>query len=383
MRSRLLPWIVVCAGVFPSAPARGDSLYALQTGQIHLLTDNNGDGDFLDFSEVRLFADGLATGVSVISSNTDAIFALNPGSRAIVRISDLNEDGDALDFGEVLSYADLPAGPAGPTTIRATADGRVFATDSGCGCLYLIRDLNQDGDAFDAFEVTTIASGLTSPVSISTRTDGVLLIAQQSAQIPVRILRDRNGDGDFFDFAENISYAESITAGTVIESLSSRQSYLLRPSDGTIQTLDDLTGDDDVLDFAEIRLFAGGLTTASGLAIAEGGAAYVSRTGTGGGIWRIEDSNGDGDALDFNEAVQVATGMTNIIGLTHRSTAVPECLNGDADENGMVGVSDIAPLTAALLGITVPGDICRVDVNDDGVLNGHDVRSFVGIITGP
>lgn len=383
MRSRPLTWMMVCLGIVSAIDARGESLYALRPGQIHLFIDANSDGDFLDFSEVRLFAEGLSTNVSMISAGSDALFALSPNARSVIQLSDLNADGDALDFGELLSYADLPPGPAGPTAIRATDDGRLFATDSGCGCLYVIHDLNQDGDAFDAFEVTTVATGLTAPVSISMRPDGVVLIAQQNAQVPVRILRDRNGDGDFFDFAENISYAEGVPAGTVIEAVSLHRSYLLRPSDATLQMLDDMTGDDDVLDFAEIRLFAAGLTTASSLAMAQSGTAFVSRTGAGGGIWRIEDANGDGDAMDFNEVSQVAAGMTDLLSLAYRASAVPECIKGDADENGLVQVADIAPLTAALLGVAVPDDTCRVDVNDDSLLNGHDVRAFVSIITGP
>jgi hypothetical protein len=342
---------------------------------VHLLIDGNKDGDYLDFAEILLFADGLPATITSISSTADSVFVLDPTARTIIRLRDENGDDDALDFGEVLVFAELPAGPVGPTAIVATGGEDLFATDSGCGCVYAVRDLNHDGDALDALEVSTVAVGLASPQSITMRPDGAMLVAQQSLPVPVRILEDRSADGDYLDFAENISYAENFAAGMSVSAMSTELSYLLRPSDGTLHLLDDLTGDNDVLDFAEVRLFTEGLSSASALA-ATADEAFVARTGAAGGIWRISDLNADGDALDFGEVLIVASSLTDVRGLALRSTTVP-CIKGDVDVNGIVNTADISPMVNVLLGITIPADSCPSDVNDDGLLDGHDVQAFV------
>lgn len=366
-------------GVAASTAMAGE-LFALRPGQVHRLVDANDDGDYFDFNETQLFADGLTATVAAISSSLDAVFVLDPTSRAIVRLRDENGDLDALDFGEVLTFAELPAGPAGPTAIVSVGEDALFAADSGCGCVYAVRDLNMDGDALDAFEVSVVAVGLTSPQSIAMRPDGAMLVAQQSVQVPVRILEDRNGDGDFLDFAENISYAENFASGTAMCAVSAARSFLLRPGDGTLRLLDDLTGDNDALDFAEVSLFAEGLSSASALT-ATSEDIFVARTGAAGGIWRVHDLNGDGDALEFSEVLMVASGFADIRALSLRSATVP-CIKGDVDANGVVNTADIAPMVNILLGITVPADPCPPDVNDDGLLDGHDVQAFVVEVMG-
>lgn len=366
--------IAMISGAATSSAAAGE-LFALRPGQVHLLVDGNGDGDYFDFNETQLYADGLPATAMAISSSADSVFVLDPASRTIIRLRDENGDLDALDFGESLAFAELPAGPAGPTAIVAAGEDALFATDSGCGCVYAVRDRNDDGDALDFSEVSMVAVGLTLPQSIAMRPDGAMLVAQQSSQAPVRILDDRNGDGDFLDFAENISYAENFAAGIAVQAMSTAWSLLLRPGDGTLQLLDDLTGDNDALDFAEVRLFAEGLSSASALA-ANAGEAFVARTGAAGGLWRVGDLNADGDALDFGEVLMVASSFTDIRGLAMRSAAVP-CIKGDVDANGIVNTADISPLVNVLLGVAVPGDPCPPDVNNDGLLDGRDVQAFV------
>lgn len=361
--------------------ANGGELFALRTGQVLTFSDENGDGDFLDFGESELFADGLSNNVSVITQGPSSLFTLNPNARSLLRVHDLNGDRDALDFGEVLPFADLPPGPAGPTTILAAGEDLIYAADSGCGCIYALRDLNHDGDAFDALEVSLVATGLTSPVSITKRVDGILLVSQQSATVPVRILQDRNDDGDFLDFAENISYGENFSAGTVIHAISPQTSYLLRPSDSTLQMLSDTTADNDVLDFAEVRLFAEGLAPASAMAVLDGD-IFVATTGASGGIRRIRDLNGDGDALDFGEVIVVAVAPVDIWSLAAHTAAIPECVKGDANVDGIVNMADVAPLVSVLLGTMAPNDFCTADVNDDGLLDGRDIRAFVAAILG-
>lgn len=363
--------------------ADDDRLFVSRPGQVRVLHDLNGDGDFFEFNEVRLYADGLPVGVTAMAAIGDDLFVLDPGNLRVIRLRDLNGDGDALDFGEVMTFAELPPGP--PTRdyhgLTAGADGGLLTADAASGRLLVVADLNGDGDALDAGEMRFIAEGLTGPRSIAIRPDGRLLVAQNNASVPVRILRDRDGDGDYFGFAENISYAESFSPGTHLHSKDHLLSYLLRPSSGEILRLHDLTGDHDVLDFGEVSLYAGGLASAAVMSPGPTGALYIAADDAAGTVYLVRDLNSDGDALDFGEVLPVAVGITQPQGMVQiGSAALPECIRGDTDGNGAVNPADIGPFVSALLELLTPEELCRFDMNDDGVLDGRDVQAFVGLL---
>lgn len=362
--------------------ADGERLFISRPAQVFMLEDLNGDGDYFDFAEVRLYAHGLSSAVSAMAEMGGSLYLLDPSGPRVLRLQDLNGDGDALDFGEVTVYAELDTGP--PTRdyhgLAADSAGRLFTADASAGVLFAIVDLNGDGDALDQSEVIPVADGLIAPRSIAVRPDGVLLIAQENSATPVRILNDRNGDGDYFGFAENLSYAENFTPGTRITARTSVLSFLLRPSTSELLKLQDLTGDHDVLDFAEVVPFATGLTSAAVLAPGLQESHFVGVNDAAGTVYRVHDLNGDGDALDFGEVLPVAVGITQPRGMLFVPTLAPACIKGDADDNGLVNTADIQPFVHALLDLASPDDLCPFDTNADGILDGRDVGPFVGLL---
>lgn len=352
-------------------------LYATRPGQVWILRDLNLDGDYADFNEAALYADGLHAGISAIAHHDGRLLVLSPATGQIVALHDLNGDGDALDFGEALLHAQLPAPPSsGATGITAAPDGSLLVTDATCGCLHRVRDENGDGDALDAGEIVTIATGLSMPQAVTIRPDGKLLVSQENGAVPVRILHDRDGDGDYLDFAENISYAEAIASGKHIAAMQSDLSFLLRIADARVIMLVDLNGDDDVLDFAEVRTYAEGLASPQAMALTPQAGLLVAGGGASGAIHFIHDANEDGDALDFGEVLLVAEGITQCQGLVFVPEPVTGCVKGDANGDQLVNMADVPLMIEAILTKITAEGACALDMNDDGAINALDLQGF-------
>jgi hypothetical protein len=375
------------AFIFPAmlfiacSPARGQTtgMFATTASQVLRLVDVNGDGDFLDFSEVRTYASSFPNTLGAVCATPTAMFVAIPGAATVYLLRDLNHDGDALDFAEAIPYAQLPAGTLTPVGagLAQSPDGGLYAIDSANNMLFRINDDNADGDAFDFGEVLPVASGLASPVEVTTRPDGCVLVSQNNATIPVRILRDRNADGDFFDFAENISYAESFTPGAGLANASQSLAYLARSADATILKLSDMTGDNDVLDFGEVLSYATSLTGVARLAVNGNAGLLAGANDAPGSIYRVQDLNADGDAIDFNEALIVAQAGAPVLGLTTISLSTPVCSKGDVNFDTFVNTADIPLFASIVIGATTPADPCPADVNDDGLIDGRDIREFI------
>ncbi len=363
------------------ARAQDAALFVSQPGQVLRLGDLNVDGDYFDFAEKATYATGLPSAVGALVWKDQALYVVGTSTATIYRVQDLNGDGDAMDFAEVSLFAQLIIQPTPAFVgLAMNSDGSLLTLDSVSGTLYRIADSNGDGDALDAGEVLQIASNLSNPLAITVRPDGRLLVALQSATVPVRILRDLDGDGDFFDFAENISYAESIAAGNDLVALDLRTAFMTRSSEGRVMMLQDLTGDDDVLDVAEIIPFAEGLPTPAKTALAVDGDLLVACQDPGGSIYRLQDLNDDGDALDFAERIVVADGVTQVGGMVFVAPPAVGCLKGDVDGNSAVNNADIVPMVDILLGNVIPPDPCPADTNNDGLLDGRDIGPFVVLL---
>lgn len=372
------PALFLIAFVSHAAPA--DELFVAQPGQILRLTDCNSDGDYFDFVEKKIHATGLPSAVGALVWKDPALYVLGTSSATIYRVRDLNGDGDALDFAEVSLFAQLIIQPTPALVgLAISADGALLTLDSVSGTLYRIADLNGDGDALDAGEILQIGSNLSNPLAITVRPGGALLVALQSATVPVRILRDLNADGDYFDFAENISYAESIAAGNDLAAVDLRTAFMTRAAEGRVIKLQDLTGDDDVLDVAEIIPLAEGLPAPAKIVLAADGDVLIACQNPDGSIYRLHDLNDDGDALDFAETLVIADGVTQVGGMVFVASPIAECLKGDVDGNSTVNTADIPPMVDILLGNVNPPDPCPADTNNDGLLDGRDIRPFIAL----
>lgn len=357
------------------------AVFVSRPGQIVRLVDLNGDGDFLEYGETSVHAEGLPADLGAIAANADRLFVVDRTAARILVVRDLNGDGDALDYGEAAVYAELPGGGVTPIAagLACQSDGTLFAADAAAGKLYRFKDLNGDGDALDLDETALVATGMTGPSAIAFRPDGRLLLAENSFDAPVRILFDRSGDGNFTDFAENISYAEEITPGQDLTAPQDRTAYLTRPSAGWIVKLHDWTGDDDVLDNGEVVVHAEGLPSPYAIAAAGAGDLLVACRDSAGSVYRVFDRNGDGDALDYGEVLVVAVGLNQPGGIAYVAGAT--CRKGDINGNGTVDINDVAPFVQILLGNVTPQSACPADCNGDGKIDGADIQQFVVKLT--
>ncbi len=364
------------------AAAQDAALFVARPTQITRLEDLNGDGDFLDFAESQTYATALPATLGRLVARDGAFFVTAPQARQVLVITDLNADGDALDFAETALYATIPDAvpPPEPIGLAAAADASLLVADRAGGRLYRLRDLDADGDALDFAEIVEIGGGLTAPLSVAVRPDGLVLVVQDSAATPVRILEDHNADGDYFDFAENLSYAEGLSPGGDLLAVDPLTSFLPRPATGEVLMLHDWTQDDDALDFAEVVVYASGLSAPLVLTADAAGGLLVAAQDAAGTLYYVRDLTGDDDALDFAEVLPVATGLNQPTGIALVSSAAAPCLAGDVDLSGAVDLADVGPFVDILLELASPADPCTADVNSDAEINGLDIAALVALL---
>lgn len=197
------------------------------------LVDWNQDGDVLDPGEVVAFYDeslgsiALGTPTCITTSFDGTIYVGDSNVDVVLRLRDANGDGDANDPGEHSIFFDNSnAGgevmaSIGGITIDAV--GRVFASvansgSTGSDVIFILEDLNNDGDANDAGEArryhdvpgSTGSTGASIPVDVAVGPDLSLYYvdigATGSIQKGVYRLADNNFDGDCNDPGERAPF---------------------------------------------------------------------------------------------------------------------------------------------------------------------------------
>lgn len=366
--------ITVCSTTHADSP-----LFVSRPGEILKLDDKNGDGDFLDILEVMQYADCSGYDIGTIDAKADRIFVAEIETASILLVEDHNGDGDALDYGEITVFAHLPGGdvPPLPSAIECISAHSLFITDKNNGRLYLVRDINRDGDALDIGEMMLVAEGLTIPTAITLRPDGSVLMVEQYPDSPIRILDDRNADVDFFDFAESLPFTAAILPSQDLVALSMDSAYLSQQNEDAIVRLYDRTGDNDCLDIGEVIIYATDVIAPTFLAADGGGGLFVAASDADFSLFRVLDINGDGDALDSGEVSLVAIGLDNPKGM---ACLVPPatCIKGDINEDQDVETDDIPGFVAQLLGNSP--NTCPADINEDDFVDGRDIQPFVMLL---
>lgn len=360
-------------------------IYIALPGQIIRLDDRNHDDDYLDAFESVLFADDLPTSVGAVAACEDRLWVLAPSTATIIRIEDRNGDGDALDAGERATFAavttDAPLASPSLRGLGLSIDKELLVADDANGILFRVADLNNDGDALDFAEVSAIAMALNQPIAVAPRLDGSILVLQQFAASPLRILRDLNEDGDCLDFAENLPYVESLPSGTDICVGADGRACIAQGPLGVATLLVDTNDDGDCLDTNESRLFAENLLQPASIVIdASSSDVYVALNDSAGAIVRLRDLNADGDALDVGEALPVAVGLAQSIDMAIPSQST-NCTLGDANGDGSVDLDDLSTFSLALLNGPGSTTTCPIDMNNDGRLDGRDIHPFVSAIS--
>jgi hypothetical protein len=159
------------------------------------------------------------------------IYAFDQTLDAILRIEDINGDGDTLDEGEVIRFFDdtVPiTGTENSQGLLALGLDTLLATDNlGTDNVVYLRDLNGDGDAFDADENRVWFDGalpngfdLTNPVNLSWGPGPAIYMIDNNTldtANPESVYRmsDDNADGDVNDPGEVSEYFRLSPTGII------------------------------------------------------------------------------------------------------------------------------------------------------------------------
>jgi IPT/TIG domain-containing protein len=294
-----------------------DSLF----GRIYLLTDRNGDHDFLDDDEARVFYDpqgahpfssleGLAVGPD------GAVYAADSATGLVMKLSDRDSNGDAMGSGEATVFLDpsLPPKVIDVGDLAVAPDGTVVVVDRKANSVVLARDLDGDGSANgDGETVGWLVGGglLTTPSAVA--------IAPAAPEAAVSISRVDPASGPLsggtpvhiegrFDAPESaavtfagLSAAVVSAAPTVIECVAPAGIH-----EGPV----------------DVRV-----ATSAGEAVLRGAFRYRTTSFIRG------DGNGDG-AVDISDAVA-------ILAYLYLGGASPDCMDAlDTDDDGTLSITD-------------------------------------------
>lgn len=196
--------------------------------------------------------------------------------------------------------------------------------------LWRLVDFDQDGTFHSAGEVTlayddTIgAFAWGSPSGVAITTDGRILVADVSTDF-VYVLRDLNGDGDYQDVSEIKSFFDPTnlsgvvmdqSQGIAVDALGRVLVAVSHPGVGNtdkILLLQDLNLDGDANDAGEASIFydvpgssvSSAFSIPTRILVGPDLAVYWNDVGTGlgqRGVWRLFDLNGNGNCNDLGEA---------------------------------------------------------------------------------
>ena len=225
-------------GSFASAQNLGQVLICDPINeQVYRLSDENGDGDYLDADETTLLLDfGLAgffnpdTAEMRSEAGVPVVYAVVDFPEGIVRGADVDGNG-TIGTGELTVFFDalIPFGSMNPEGLTLTSDGAVWFSSNfeSFEGLWRLEDLNGDDDANDPGEFVRLIDG-SFPLTVETDSGPVAINADDIW----RIARDGNGVVGYNGFSS--------------ASLSDEDS---------IFRFEDKNGDGDVADAGEARLF--------------------------------------------------------------------------------------------------------------------------------
>lgn len=213
---------------------RRGNLFLADTGLdlVVRATDTDGDGQarLSTLGEWSVYFDGSnAAGVAfpsiltIVIDENDVLWGVNSGAGAapldfVFRAQDLNFDGDAQDAGEITIVYDSTAGSVNIATPFGLAidpqTGDLLVTDVNPDGIYRLRDLDLNGDFYGAGEVTAVytgtdptAPGLLNANRIRFAPDGALLVNDATLDMILRLV-DGNANGSYDDANEAKIFAD-------------------------------------------------------------------------------------------------------------------------------------------------------------------------------
>jgi len=171
---------------------------------------------------IRIATLFAAVTVSHASAQTLApLYVTDTNNDKVWRCDDLNGDNDYTDAGEITEFYDEVIGAVldvqNNVSIADGGDGQLYMADTGSDSIFLLQDLNGDGDAHDVGEATVFFDGdplnnaggvtMNSPNGINFDDTGKLWVANAGAgsstpDDTILWLQDLNDDGDANDAGE-------------------------------------------------------------------------------------------------------------------------------------------------------------------------------------
>lgn len=347
-------------------------------------------------------------------------------------IRDVDQNGTVNEATEVVRFfsagsAPGTLGPMNPTSLAVGCDRRIVFGDQINRNLYILRDLNGDGDAMDTGESivaadATNASGisLAFPTGLAFDSLGLVYVVNAGNAFGndgVYRCRDIDGDGTYQQAGEITPYVAEGAFGPGNGPYSPQEIFFdgafmyLRNSSANLHGIFravDLNQNGRADDPGEFTLFFGA-GNASGITVSAGfplepdlfrpGAMYMHQILTGGidQLIRVQDLNNDGDAQDAGEAVVVWTEETGagltIIDIGSRSDGLVYLTDNSGKRVVVLhdmnndGVFSAGERTTLFTGMTLVGDIrqiadlrvCTADVTNDSGVTIEDLLTYLAV----
>lgn len=329
-------------------------LFLLDGGTIDgilVLEDQDGDRTFFGADEVSFFFQNgegptLRT-PKAFARDGDGFFVADDSKKKphILRLADRDGDGVASGEEEIAVYYDPAQAVSQPPllAVRAIARGSgddLYAADASAGGVYVLSDLDRDGDANDEDEVRPF---LVSGDDLTLGEIGGLLAAEGGLYIAdaggaaIWFARDDDGDGDALDPDEASIFMSGppLMKPMDLARVADRTILAIDPGARTVFVVADLDGNGDASGdcecvpwlAAEIRL-----AEPTGIALAPSPRE---------GIFIRGDVEGDGRIL-LNDPIQ-------ILGILFAGEAAPVCRDRiDGNDDGMIDLADPIFLLAFL-----------------------------------
>ena len=177
------------------------------------LEDLNGDGDAQDEGEAVVVYDTSALSavlpedIESLAFDAEGVAYIGESTLgAVFRLADKNQDGDFLDASEVGVFYERPEEPLQDIDCLAVVDGQIFVCDEDSGLILRLRDANGDGE-IQADEEAFVFLDPSSAVRVSDTNDFTVLeggsfLVLDGKLDTVFLVEDLNGDGDALDDGE-------------------------------------------------------------------------------------------------------------------------------------------------------------------------------------
>jgi len=301
------------------------------------LIDRNQDGDFLDVDEVVAYYDeslgsiALGTPTCITTGFDGTVYIGDSNVDVVLRMRDANGDGDANDPGEHTVFFDNNniGGEVMASIGGITIDvlGRVFASvansgTTGSDVIFILEDLNGDGDANDVGEARRYhdvpgsagSTGASIPVDVAVGPNLSLYYveigATGSIQKGVYRLADNNFDGDCNDPGERTPFWLPTSVNSQFFfgfAVDATGAFYLSDHGSDEKVLRGVDANaDGMIDPSEETLFyqTSGSTWWD-IIVRSDGSILLCEDQTPDRITWLKDLNNDGDALDAGESMDI------------------------------------------------------------------------------